>query len=91
MRAESEAVHQGVQQAATCGLHAVNHALRPLGAVISREEFESRCKHDEGGPSGDWEYAALHRNVMAHGEQRGHNPVLPGDYAELARWDSKQR
>ena len=90
MRQESNAVHAGVQQASTCGLHAVNHALRPLGAVISWEEFEGRCRPDEGGPSGDWEFAALHRNVMAAGAPRALSPVLPDDYADLARWNPEQ-
>ena len=87
MRAESDAVHEGVQKAATCGLHAVNHALRPLGTVHTWGEFDSRCGDGEWRPSGDWEFGTLHRNILAAGEGRALRPVLPDEYADLARWN----
>jgi hypothetical protein len=88
MHVASEAVHDGIQQAATCGLHAVNHALRPLGLLHTWEDFDSRSKRDERTPSGDWEIAALHRNVEAAGAWM--NPLEPAELPALARWNSEQ-
>ena len=86
MRAESGAVHHGVQTSATCGLHAVNHCLRGLGqhAVMSFDTFDGRAQADERSPSGDWEYAALQRNVEAAGGAV--DPVEEADHEELTRW-----
>ena len=88
MRAESEAVHEGTQKAATCGLHAVNHALRPLGMVLTWEDFDRRSKPDERSPSGDWDIGALHRNVEAAGALL--MPVDSADLTTLTRWNPEQ-
>ncbi len=58
--------------------------------MISWEEFDSRCRPNERSDSGDWESAALHRNVLAAGDTREMRPVLPGEYADLARWNPEQ-
>ncbi len=86
MRAETGASLAGVQRSATCGLHAVNHAAHALVAQqpITWDEFDGRARGDERRPSGDWEYAALQRNVEAIGA--GMQPVQTDGYQELARW-----
>ena len=88
MRAESDAVHEGTQQAATCGLHAVNHALRPLGTLYTWAEFDHRSKPEEKSPSGDWELGALLRNVHAAGASL--RPVEHDALPTLARWNAEQ-
>ena len=80
----SGAVQRGIQVASTCGLHALNHSLRPLGVVIRWAEFDSRALPAERSAHGDWEAAALHRNAQAHGAHM--RPVFPDEYEELARW-----
>ena len=88
MRAESGAAHQGTQKAATCGLHAVNHARRPLGTLHTWAEFDGRSKPEERTPSGDWELGALLRNVEAAGAVL--RPVYPDALTSLSRWNPEQ-
>ena len=88
MRGESQAVHQGTQLAATCGLHAVNHAQRPLGTLHTWAQFDSWSKDDEKSPSGDWDIAALNRNLDAAGALV--RPVEGDAWTTLARWYPEQ-
>jgi hypothetical protein len=88
MRKESHAVHQGTQTGATCGLHAVNHALHPLGKHFTLEEFERNSLPDERAAPRDSEFATLHRNVMAAGAFL--EPVLPERCEDLSRWNPEE-
>ena len=80
----SGAVSGGVQAAATCGLHALNHCLHPLGRVISWEDFDGRAEESERTAYGDWDAAVLHRNALVCGADM--RPVFPQEYEALARW-----
>ena len=66
----------------------MNHALRPLGMVLTWEDFDRRSKPDERSPSGDWDIGALHRNVEAAGALL--MPVDSADLTTLTRWNPEQ-
>ena len=86
MRAESGAVRGGVQTAASCGLHAVNHCLQPLGldSLITRAAFDALARADERNADGDWEFLALQRNVGARNACM--TSVGAEDVESLAYW-----
>jgi hypothetical protein len=87
MAGDAQAVRAGgVQVAATCGLHAVNHALHTLSGFAPHTwaAFDGRARDDERMPSGDWEYSALQRNVEAAGARL--EPVLVESHETLATW-----
>jgi hypothetical protein len=77
----SGATRAGVQARATCGLHAVNHAIRE---VITWSDFDARARPDERKPSGDWEFSALQRNVEAVGGSM--TPITTEDHQQLSHW-----
>ena len=70
--------------AATCGLHAVNHCLHLLNRVYSWQEFDARARPDERNASGDWEAAALQRNLENAGADM--QSMLGAEHQERARW-----
>jgi hypothetical protein len=84
MRAETGAARAGVQLAATCGLHAVNHSLSSA-AVLTWQAFDARARPDERKASGDWEFSALQRNVEAMGATM--MPIQGEDHETLAAWN----
>ena len=85
MVGDAHAVHAGVQVAATCGLHAVNHALRMLNGFVpfTWGAFDARARDDERKIGGDWEYNALQRNIQAAGARM--HPVQVDEHEDLPR------
>ena len=87
MAGDAQAVRtSGVQVAATCGLHAVNHALHTLNGFTPHTwaAFDGRARNDERRPDGDWEYSALQRNVEAAGAWL--HPVQVEEHETLTQW-----
>ena len=66
----------------------MNHALHPLGKRFTLEEFDQNSRSDERAASGDWEFATLHRNVMAAGALL--EPVTAQRCEELSRWNPEE-
>ena len=62
----------------------MNHCLHAIHRVMSWADFDRRARSDERRPSGDWEAAALCRNVEAVGAQM--RVVFAHEYQDLARW-----
>ena len=69
MAGDALAARAGVQIAAACGLHSVNHALHTLNGFVPHtwQAFDGRARADERKPDGDWEHSALLRSVEAAG------------------------
>ena len=86
MCGDARAGRTGVQAKATCGLHAVNHALHTLPgfATLSWASFDGRARDDERRPHGDWEYSALQRNVEA--ARAWMHPLQVEAHENLAAW-----
>ena len=89
MAGDALAARAGVQIAATCGLHSVNHALHTLNGFVPHtwQAFDGRARADERKPDGDWEYSALQRNVEAAGARMC--PVQAEEHETLVQWVSE--
>jgi hypothetical protein len=62
------AIKGKTQEAATCGLHAVQHLLsvKDKAALVRRSSFEALCRNDVD-EFGNYEYEGIHRNLASHG------------------------
>ena len=87
MQRNSNAVlPNGTQAAATCGLHAFNHALHALRGFRcwTWGEFDARVPAQDFDIDGNWEFAALQANTAAAGVLM--EPIPVDDLTDVVTW-----